>query len=94
MKNTKEKTIETEVQAKKIVRKLVGTVTSDKMDKTVVIQITERKTHPMYGKIYSKCRKLQAHDEKNEFKIGDTVEIAETRPYSKNKSWVVIKGVK
>ncbi|MEI6040350.1 MAG: 30S ribosomal protein S17 [Candidatus Berkelbacteria bacterium] len=81
------------VKATKTVKRLVGLVVSDKMDKTVLVQITEKFTHPMYGKVYSKNRKLQAHDEKNEFKVGDKVEITESRPYSKNKSWQVTKLV-
>jgi len=58
----------------------VGIVVSDKMDKTVVVAIRERVKHPLYGKIVNKTRKLKAHDENNECKIGDTVSIAETRP--------------
>ena len=82
----------TEVKEKaKIIKKLVGLVCSDQMDKTVVVEVTEKRSHPMYGKIYKTSRKIKAHDEKNEYKIGDAVEIAETRPYSKNKSWQVTK---
>ncbi len=91
----KEKVIKSkeEVVITKKIKKLVGEIVSDKMDKTVVVKITEKLAHPKYGKIYQKSRKIQAHDEKNEYKIGQKVEIAETRPYSKNKSWQVTKVV-
>ncbi len=69
----------------------VGIVVSDKMDKTVVVAIRERVKHPLYGKIVNKTRKLKAHDENNECKIGDTVSIAETRPLSKDKCWRVVE---
>lgn len=85
------KNIETIEKPAKLVKKLVGIVTSDKMVKSVVVQITEKKIHPMYGKVYLKNRKLMAHDEENTYKTGDKVEICETRPYSKNKSWKVVK---
>ena len=75
----------------KTIKKLNGVVVSDKMDKTVVVEVTEKKTHPMYGKIYKASRKIQAHDVNNEFKPGDYVEIVETRPFAKNKSWQVTK---
>lgn len=75
----------------KKIKKLTGTVISDKMDKTCVIEISEKKAHPKYGKIYISNRKIKAHDEKNEYKIGDVVEISETRPYSKSKAWQIIR---
>lgn len=68
-------------------KKLTGTVTSDVQDKTIVITVTSRQTHPIYGKQYTVSRKYTAHDEKNEAKKGDSVEISEHRPYSKNKTW-------
>ena len=67
----------------------VGLVTSDKMDKTVVIEIRERVKHPLYGKIVNRTKKFKAHDENNECGIGDTVRIVETRPLSKDKNWRV-----
>ena len=70
---------------------MVGTVTSNKMDKTVVVEIRERVKHPLYGKIVTKTKKLKAHDEANECGIGDTVRIAETRPLSKDKCWRVVE---
>ena len=68
-----------------------GVVVSDKMDKTVVVEIRERVKHPLYGKIVTKTKKLKAHDEANECGIGDTVRIAETRPLSKDKCWRVVE---
>ena len=68
-------------------KKITGVVTSDVQDKTIVITVTSRETHPIYGKQYSVNRKYIAHDEKNEANKGDRVEISETRPISKRKSW-------
>jgi small subunit ribosomal protein S17 len=91
MKTEIKKNLENVVKAKQV-KKLVGLVVSDKMDKTVSVEVTEKFTHPMYGKVFKKSRKLMAHDENNEFKKGDKVEIVESRPYSKNKSWQVTKS--
>lgn len=66
-------------------RVLRGTVVSDKMDKTIVVEINTRRSHPLYGKRVKFSRRFKAHDENNEAKIGDTVEIMETRPLSKDK---------
>src|SRR5437868_15055902 len=66
-------------------KSLTGRVTSDKVDKTIVITVTERKTHPLYKKQYSVNTKFMAHDEKNEAKVGDVVQIIETRPISARK---------
>ena len=74
-------------------RKLVGRVVSDKRSKTVTVLVERRVTHDLYGKIVGKSRKYHAHDEKGEFKLGDMVEIAESRPISKTKSWVVTRLV-
>ena len=68
-------------------RTLTGVVTSDKMDKTIVVAINEKKNHPLYGKGSKFTRKFKAHDENNECKIGDTVRVMETRPLSKDKRW-------
>jgi len=68
---------------------LTGIVTSDKADKTIVITVTSRETHPIYGKQYTVNRKYIAHDEKNEANEGDRVTITETRPISKRKSFVL-----
>ena len=74
-------------------RTLVGRVVSDKRNKTVTVLIERRAAHELYGKIVAKSRKYHAHDEKGEYKMGDTVEIAEGRPISKTKSWVVTRLV-
>lgn len=68
---------------------LTGIVTSDKADKTIVITVTSRETHPIYGKQYTVNRKYIAHDENNEANEGDRVTIKETRPISKRKSFVL-----
>ncbi len=67
----------------------VGKVVSDKMDKTVVVAIVDNVKHPLYKKIIKRTVKLKAHDENNECKIGDRVEVMETRPLSKDKRWRV-----
>ncbi|MBC7746397.1 30S ribosomal protein S17 [Pedobacter sp.] len=68
-------------------KKLIGIVSSDVQDKTIVITVTRRETHPIYKKQYTVTSKYAAHDEKNEAHKGDKVEISETRPISKNKSF-------
>ena len=70
---------------------LVGTVTSDKRDKTITVSIVSRETHPLYRKQYTKTRKYTAHDEKNEAHVGDKVEIAACRPLSKTKAYTLVK---
>lgn len=67
----------------------IGFVVSDLMDKTVVVNISQTVRHPLYGKIYKRNSKLQAHDETNEAKTGDKVRLMETRPLSKTKRWRV-----
>ncbi|MFC1807028.1 30S ribosomal protein S17 [Candidatus Omnitrophota bacterium] len=69
---------------------ITGTVISDKMDKTIVVRITDRTKHPKYKKIMKTHSKFKAHDAKNEAKVGDTVKIVETRPISKDKRWRLI----
>lgn len=71
----------------------IGKVTSDKMDKTIVVAIEDRVQHPLYKKIMSTTYKLKAHDENNEAGIGDIVEVMETRPLSKDKRWRVVEIV-
>jgi len=71
----------------------IGFVTSDKMDKTVVVRIDRRMPHPQYGKMVTRTRRLKAHDEENSAKVGDTVRIMETRPLSKDKRWRVVEIV-
>ncbi len=69
----------------------VGIVVSDKMDKSIVVRVTRRAPHPLYKKVLRRHHKYMAHDERNECKVGDTVEIVECRPLSKRKSWRVHK---
>ena len=71
----------------------VGKVISDKMDKTVVVAISDRVAHPLYKKIVGRTYKLKAHDENNECGIGDTVKVMGTRPLSKDKRWRVVEIV-
>ncbi|MBM0170413.1 30S ribosomal protein S17 [Altererythrobacter sp. C41] len=74
-------------------RILIGTVTSDKTDKTVTVLVERKVKHPLYGKIIRRSKKYHAHDESNEYKLGDTVRIEETKPISKTKTWKVIDRV-
>ena len=69
----------------------VGLVTSDKMDKTIVVSIVDNVKHPLYGKIVKRTYKLKAHDENNECKVGDRVRVRETRPLSKDKRWRLVE---
>lgn len=72
-------------------RTIIGTVVSDKADKTIVLTLTERKTHPIYKKQYSRTVKYIAHDENNEARIGDKVEVVETRPISARKRLKLVR---
>jgi len=74
-------------------RILIGTVVSDKTDKTVTVKVERKERHPLYGKIIRRSKKYHAHDEANEFKPGDTVRIEEMRPISKTKTWKVLDRV-
>ena len=71
----------------------VGVVVSDKMDKTIVVDIRTRVKHPLYGKIMNRTIRFKAHDENNECGIGDTVRVMETRPLSKDKNWRLVEIV-
>ena len=71
-------------------RVLQGVVVSDKPNKTVIVQVERRISHPIYGKSVARTKKYYAHDEKNEYKLGDVVRITETRPLSKLKRWRVV----
>jgi small subunit ribosomal protein S17 len=75
-------------------RTLQGVVVSDKQDKTVVVRVERRFTHPVMKKTVRRSNKFHAHDEKNEFSVGDTVWIEEHRPLSKLKRWIVTQGEK
>lgn len=71
-------------------KRLTGVVTSDKMDKTIVVEVTIKKRHPLYEKVVRQRKKYMAHDEGNEAKIGDHVEIIESKPYSRHKRWALV----
>ncbi|MCX6800042.1 MAG: 30S ribosomal protein S17 [Candidatus Falkowbacteria bacterium] len=93
-KNKKNTTKEVKVsnETTKIIRSKSGVVTSDKMDKTIVVKVDTVKVHPKYGKRFTRSRKYKVHDETNQFKIGDTVNFIECRPLSKDKKWRVISA--
>ncbi len=74
-------------------RILIGTITSDKADKTVTVKVERKIKHPLYGKIMRRSKKYHAHDADNAFKEGDTVRIEETKPISKSKTWRVLDQV-
>ncbi|GAB1384957.1 30S ribosomal protein S17 [Melaminivora sp.] len=78
---------------KSLKRTLVGKVVSDKRAKTITVLVERRVKHPIYDKIMIKSSKYHAHDENSEYKLGDTVEIAESRPLSKTKNWVATRLV-
>ncbi|HCW51984.1 MAG TPA: 30S ribosomal protein S17 [Clostridiales bacterium] len=69
----------------------IGRVTSNAMDKTVVVTIETLERHPLYGRRLKRTKKLKAHDEKNECRVGDRVRVVETRPLSKDKRWLVVE---
>jgi small subunit ribosomal protein S17 len=71
-------------------KRLIGVVTSDKMDKTVVVAVTTTRRHQQYGKVVRLVKKFKAHDENNECQIGDRVQIIESRPLSRDKRWSVV----
>jgi small subunit ribosomal protein S17 len=75
-------------------KRLIGVVTSDKMDKTVVVAVTTTKRHRLYGKVIRRVKKYKAHDETNDCKIGDRVQIIESKPMSRHKRWAVVSIVK
>ena len=74
-------------------RTLQGRVVSDKMDKTVTVKIERRVKHPVYGEYITRSSKVHAHDEENKASLGDTVVVAESRPFSKSKSWKLVEIV-
>ena len=79
------------MEERKLRKEKTGVVVSNKMEKSITIQVELREKHPKYGKYLKKTTKFAAHDESNECGIGDTVRIAETRPLSKNKCWRLIE---
>ena len=86
---TQETTGTTKERGKRKTR--IGVVSSDKMDKTVVVSITTLKQHPLYGRTVKRTTKFKAHDEANEAGVGDTVEIMECRPLSREKRWRLVR---
>ena len=84
-----QKTAETEQRGDRKTRR--GYVVSDKMDKTVVVQLQDNVTHALYGKVIRRTQKVKAHDEANECGVGDPVRIAETRPLSAQKNWRIVE---
>ena len=79
------------MESRNLRKEMVGIVVSDKMDKSIVVRVTSKEKHPIYGKFVTKSNRFQAHDEKNECNIGDTVKLMETRPLSKNKCWRLVE---
>jgi small subunit ribosomal protein S17 len=77
----------------KVIRSVTGRVVSDKMAKTVTVLVERSVKHPVIGKVIRQSKKYHAHDEKNECREGDVVEIQESKPYSKTKTWTVVKLV-
>ena len=75
-------------------KKRVGSVVSDRQDKTIVVSVERRFAHPLYGKQVTRHKKYYAHDQENEARLGDTVEIIETRPLSKFKRWRLVQVVR
>jgi small subunit ribosomal protein S17 len=73
-------------------RILQGVVVSDKQDKTVIVSVERQVMHPVYKKIVKKSKKFAAHDENNQYKVGDIVSIEESKPYSKTKTWTVVSN--
>jgi len=76
-----------EEKVRKVKPVLQGVVVSDKMDKTIVVEIVMRKLHPLYKKYLTRSKKVKAHDETNDARTGDTVRVVETRPLSRDKRW-------
>ena len=79
------------METRNLRKERIGVVVSNKMDKSIVVEIERREKHPIYGKFIKKTNRFMAHDEKNECGIGDTVRIMETRPMSKNKCWRLVE---
>ncbi len=73
--------------------RLVGRVSSDKMDKTITVLVERREKHPLYGKYITRSQKVHAHDETNDCRIGDTVMVEQCRPLSRSKSWRLVEVV-
>jgi len=85
--------LEEMMEERNLRKTMVGTVVSDKMDKTIVVAVETRVKHPIYKKTVKRTYKLKAHDEENACKVGDTVKVMETRPLSKDKRWRLVEIV-
>ena len=83
----------TEIAKKPSKKTRIGVVSSNKMEKTITVQVERRLRHPIYGKYVKKTKKFMAHDEKNDCKIGDTVKIMESRPLSAKKRWRLVEVI-
>jgi len=81
------------MEVRNLRKEKIGLVTSNKMQKSIVVSVERKVKHPKYGKFVNKTTKFTAHDEKNDCQIGDTVKIAETRPISKNKCWRLVEVI-
>ena len=79
------------METRNLRKERTGVVTSNKMDKSIVVAVKWKEKHPIYGKFVNKTKKYHAHDEKNDCNIGDTVKIMETRPLSKTKKWRLVQ---
>lgn len=79
------------METRNLRKERIGKVVSNKMEKTITVEVQRRVKHPIYGKFIGKSKKFAAHDEKNDCGIGDTVKIMETRPLSKNKRWRLVE---
>jgi small subunit ribosomal protein S17 len=79
------------MEARNLRKERIGKVVSDKMSKTITVEVSRKVKHPMYGKFMSKTKKFAAHDENDDCGVGDTVKIMETRPLSKNKRWRLVE---
>ena len=80
-------------EERKVRKTRIGLVSSNKMDKTITVEVERKVKHPIYGKFIQRTTKFMAHDEKNECSIGDTVRIMESRPLSKNKNWRMVEVI-
>jgi len=89
-----ESIVASHVSKRNMRRVIIGCVVSDKMDKTIVVEVTRTVKHKIYKKTIKRTKKFKAHDEDNQAKIGDIVELMETRPLSKQKCWRLVKIVK
>lgn len=79
------------METRNLRKERIGVVSSDKMDKSIVVMVESKKKHPIYGKFIKQSNKFVAHDEKNDCNIGDTVKIMEVRPLSKSKRWRLVE---